>query len=207
MTKAWPDEATLSKNLELAARRALDDPEQSCKDAQWYSEQSKWLKSVLRPYSDSMRGAERISKAAAITAVLSPQVSWDSQRHFLPEVIRKLMVGVKDIRRLRHPGFDANKRKARAIASGEDIALVNKRGPKVLAFYSNLLGDYEPVTVDSQITDLAVGCLPSDRPGLTLRRYRQIEGIIQTLAATLSGGKWKPAELQAILWCWHRRNK
>lgn len=188
----WPSTEELWDKLELAARRALDDRGQAQHDAEWYQRQSLWLK--------SLKVSDAGNRVTGVTAVLSPQVSWESQVKYIPGVIRALD-RYPDIRpeSIEHPGFLSNKRKAIRVWNG-DFEVI--RGPKVTAFAQNLAGNLIPVTVDSQMTDVAVGCDPSNRPLLTLARYRKIAEAIAGLAARFG---YQPAEMQAMIWGWHRR--
>lgn len=77
------------------------------------------------------------------------------------------------------------------ILAGEEI-----HGDKVRAFFTNLCGDYEAVTVDTWVLRFF-----GFAGWITPRRYEKFADRIQTYAKKVN---LKPAELQAIVWCYVR---
>lgn len=78
----------------------------------------------------------------------------------------------------------------------------SSRAPKTRAFAQNLMGDMQPVTVDSIMAQLATG--EPTRSDVPLPLYKVIESAVQRVANMLG---WQPAETQALLWTLARREK
>lgn len=90
-------------------------------------------------------------------------------------------------------GIASNRAKAWAIATGADPDAV-LGGPKVRAFYRNIAGDPDAVTVDVWAARAATG-RRIDGPG---RQYEVIATAYQRAAARRN---IEPRIMQAIVWC------
>lgn len=91
-------------------------------------------------------------------------------------------------------GLPANRAKAWRIANGADPALV-LGGPKVRAFFANITGDHDAVTVDVWAARAAEG---RDNPnGPTGGRYAAIADAYRLAAASRGVS---PRECQAAIW-------
>ena len=188
----WPNEMTLRGRAREAAHLAAKE-KGFFLDCSWYQEQARWIKSI-QPEGVTF------AQAAGVVALLSPMVSWESQLKYTAGVLHQLNRG-DDYLDLKHPGFNGSKKKAWRWFHGEPGVM---KGPKVKAFYENLCGNLDRVTIDSQMLDLMTGSTPETRMSLTALRYRQLGLIVADLSAEMS---LYPAELQAGLWSWWRRNK
>lgn len=129
---------------------------------------------------------------AGIVAALSPRVGWSSN------VAGAYRMAEAAARAWPEPvvaGTRSNRRKAWRIADGADPEDV-LGGPKVCAFFANIIGDDEAVTVDVWAARVAEGVWRSDAPsGL---RYACIAEAYRD-AARARG--ITPREMQATVWC------
>lgn len=151
-------------------------------------------------YADAFALASKIgertgighTKAAAILAVLSPQVPWDYQQRRTEAWI----VGEQETRGSQtYAGYGTNVEKARRILRGEAPATV-VGGPKVSAFYRNLCGDLSVFTIDRWAIHAATGWKTTDRPPVGQRR----EEIVQACREAAEDVGETPAVFQAIVW-------
>lgn len=145
-----------------------------------------WYPTAERVVSDL---AERYNVgrpvAAAVVAALSPQTKW-----------RQNIEGARSIFNPadgRALGYGTNRAKAKRIAAGDDpLAVLG--GPKVLAFFANLIGSRSTVTVDVWAQRAATGLDLAPPKG---KRYERIARAYQ--AAAESVGEL-PRDFQAIIW-------
>jgi hypothetical protein len=129
---------------------------------------------------------------AGIVAALSPRVSWGSN------VAGAYRLAEAASRGWPEPivaGTRSNRRKAWAIADGGDPETI-LGGPKVRAFFANLLGDDDAVTVDVWAARAAEGEWREQAP--SGRRYLTIAQAYRD-AAALRGVT--PRTMQATVWC------
>lgn len=138
-------------------------------------------------YAFTLCGSDfTVEQTAGVIAVLSPNTAWNANKLLAKRVIDAFRDGIpaEDSR----GGLGANVRKAYRILDG-DLSAVS--GPKVTAFYNNILGCPDHVTVDIWATRAAVG---RDVPGTDhvriVKAYRN--------AAKLRG--LTPRDFQAVVW-------
>lgn len=132
------------------------------------------------------------SRGAAIIAALSPRAQWVTNLRWAGQVAAAAAIDAD----CPAVGLLPNRAKAWRIAHGEDPREV-LGGPKVRAFWRNLAGDPEAVTVDVWAAK-AVG---QDPNRLTPARYRAIAEAYRT-AAHETGED--PRDIQAIVWLSYR---
>jgi hypothetical protein len=181
-------ETRILESYALATRAELSDGKT------WYTRAAESLEAIRLtargPVSVWDKNAHTIQ---AICAVLSPRNSWQTNVEGTRKIVRAASQGnrvppiVAGIRR--------NVNKAWHIAETGDIALVS--GPKVSAFFANLCGDLERVTIDVWA---ARACGITDEKlmsHLDRMRYVSIETAYRNAARTLN---LLPAQLQAICW-------
>lgn len=181
----------LSDNIELCARRALDNPERSAKALQWYAEGRAWIAELATEHGLTP------SIIAAVIAALSPQQGWAEQLAWTGRVLKAWSGG----KPLPGPGLGANKAKALRILNGEDIDNV-LGGDKVRSFFANLTGDEWEVTVDRHALSIAYN---GDAPEwITPKRYDLVRTAYREVALRL---KQTPAAIQALTWCYWREVK
>lgn len=195
----------------------MRSPKQLSLYTDWYALQLDWEKSILQTYLsatpaqivegkrwypqaiatlrdiDASTGLlSDYTRAAAVCAVLSPRITWDTNVKGTRALVRAVSQG------LRVPpsvaGVRSNVDRAWDIANGGDIAQVS--GPKVESFFANLCGDFQRVTCDTWAAR-AAGIDDKHHNHLDRMRYKHLEIAYQTVAREL---EFEPAELQAICW-------
>jgi len=134
---------------------------------------------------------------AGIIAALSPMTSW-------PENIKKAKMMIETGNTY---GLTSNVSKAAQIRAGKNPLDV-LRGPKVRAFYLNIIGENsaETVTIDRHAIDIAHGRVMSDderAPWSRIKGNRELVTAYLNVAETLD---ITGAQLQAIVWVYWRRN-
>ena len=142
--------------------------------------------------------------AAGVVAALSPSTRWDTN---LADAARVLSVGLSpyglaDYYECKVTTYNSNKVKAFAIAEcrfipGEPSDIL--RGPKVTAFYLNLIGDSSVLTLDSHAYNAFCGfrATSSDLPGMRAQLARDARKAYFQ-AAEVKGET--VAGFQAIIW-------
>lgn len=160
----------------------------------WYSN-ARVLAETLSP--------NNVSRGAGVIAALSPMTSWPLNVKRATEVFD---TGTTK-------GLSKNVAKAERIFNGED-ALDVLSGDKVRAFYLNIMGDHsvDAVTIDRHAIDVACGIVQSDADRAKAIRgkagYRTVANMYVEAARVISfkGPVLSPAQLQAIVWVYWRRN-
>lgn len=195
----------------------MRDPKQLTLYTDWYGLQLEWEANILKTFLqatpaqivegkrwypqaiaalETIRNAERepmfAHRVAAICAVLSPRITWDTNVKGTRALVRAVSQG------LRVPpsvaGLRSNVDRAWEIANGGELSLVS--GPKVTSFYANLTGDFQRVTCDTWAAR-AAGIDDKHHNHLDRMRYKHLEIAYQVVAREL---EFAPAELQAICW-------
>ena len=140
-----------------------------------------------------------VSKGAGVIAALSPLQSW-------PLNVRNA-TSVFDTGTCK--GLSRNVDKAERIYNGE-APLSVLSGEKVRSFYLNIMGDdtVNAVTIDRHAIDVACGVVQSDADRAAAIKGKAGYGKVAAMyveAASIIGGI-TPAQLQAIVWVYWRRN-
>jgi len=152
----------------------------------WYETARETAKEFARIYNVSYRCA------AGVIAVLSPRQRWETNKADAQAVLRAASSGSRVKPKV--SAYGANLNKAWRIANGEQPAKV-LGGPKVNAFYRNICGDYNGVTVDVWAARVAE---PYNRRFAGKDKDYQ---VIATAYATVADHlNIFPAFLQAICW-------
>jgi len=156
----------------------------------WYAE----ARQVAQVMSAHIGEKITIEQAAAVIAVLSPAQKWERQSREMVRIVDLWHKG-HDWRNVRY-GFKRNLAKAWRIMDGDPTALV---GYKVQAFWQNIIGCMDYVTVDRWSLRVAIGhtvttVKPVDYPVL-VQCFRKVAKQVGL----------SPRDLQAILWVWARR--
>jgi len=150
-------------------------------------------------------------RVAAVTAVLSPNVRWETNLDDAATVIEYAkfvqsggMSELDAFRECKVSTYNNNKYKAFQIMLNTSADVVEDfvKGPKVHSFYHNLNGNLSFVTIDSHIYNAWMGyrATGSKLPGIPARSRRIIVNDISTLAYREG---IEPAQMQAILWLRH----
>lgn len=146
----------------------------------WYPGAENVIADLSREFS---LGRPRV---AAIVAVLSPRQRW-----------RKNIEGARHVlegEAWRAPGYDSNRAKAEALATGTPLELVIG-GDKVTSFWANLIGSRTAVTVDVWAQRAALGYYHRHQP-----KHGRYERFVNIYRAAAEAAGETPREFQAIIW-------
>lgn len=158
----------------------------------WYDNAGAIAESLAR--ESDYRLSQR--HCAGVIAALSPRCQWGANVAGARAIVRAAING--------HPepvvaGTKGNRRKAWRIANGADPDAVLS-GPKVRAFWANICGDVEVVTVDVWAARAAEG---RDNAQAPVRRRYAICAEAYRRAARRRG--MTPRDAQAAVWTVFRR--
>lgn len=162
-------------------------PSQIVEGKRWYPQAIENLAGIGKQYAVASK-----AKLAAVCAVLSPRISWQSNLEGVRRIYKAIASGSSICPTV--AGVSRNVSKAWEIANGASVELVS--GPKVSSFYANLSGDFSRVTIDVWAAR-AAGVPLEEMSHLDRSRYASLERAYQAVAKELS---FEPAELQAICW-------
>jgi hypothetical protein len=167
--------------------------EQDRSAVNWYSEAKQFAHELAVKY------AVGVDTVVRLIAVLSPLQKWESNKKFAEIALREHAVtGV--VPRNCHM-LTANVAKAQGLLDGNGAKL----GPKTEAFYRNILGCQDSVTVDSVAASIAIGWY--DMPGGYKMSQACFDTIAQAYHLAASQVQLTASELQAITWVIARRSK
>jgi hypothetical protein len=152
----------------------------------WYETALETAKQFAREYGVSYR------HAAGVIAALSPRMKWGTNKDDSKRILQAVAAGSGIIPKC--AAYGANVRKAWRIANGEQPAKV-LGGPKVNAFYRNICGDYNGVTVDVWAARVAE---PYNHH--FAGRDKDYQVIAAAYASVADSLNLFPAFLQAICW-------
>lgn len=187
-------EATLSvRNITKIFRLTTDEDRKA--GQAWYRE-ARLVAESLDP--------DNPARAAAVLAVLSPQLSWKRNVKLAQDAYAGRPLGC----------LGRNAEKARRILAGEDMDSVVS-GPKVRAFWLTIADPYhrDAVVVDRHAVAIAANRVLSDDERQRLisgKRYDAACDLYRRAARIISkelGEEWTPAMVQAATWCYWRRER
>lgn len=170
----------------VLARRILrhysDDVAAMREAREWYG--------VAQGAADDLAARYGVTReaAAGVIAAMSPRQTWKGNLRAADVILHAAAHGLD----LPAVGLRSNARKAWKIANGA-APLDVLGGPKVRAFFANIIGDLDAVTVDVWAAR-AAGVDPNH---LTAARYRAVADAYRRAAASIG---LAPAILQAIVW-------
>ena len=178
---------------ELTARVDAATPDQWERGVQWYATANSWARSL------AMRTPYSVDQVCGAIAALSPELSWENNQAEAVQLITAHAAGIDPAAAYTSQAYPAQLAKAVRILDGADPADV-LRGPKESAFYHNLAGREEYVTLDRHaVTACGV------EYGLHNRKlWREGMQRMYTIIARERGVT--PAQLQAIVWTVEREN-
>ena len=181
--------ATLKKKILAHFNDAK--PLEVLEGAQWYDSANSDIQALATAYDMPAR------TVAGVVAVLSPRMRWSENISEAASIIQQYYADVT-AESAHSITFLQNVRKAYSVLAGDDSAI---RGPKVTAFYRNLLGDPTVVTVDIWAIRAAIGKTLRDSKG-TDRAPNKTEQAAITKAYETAAREVgiSPAKLQAIVW-------
>jgi hypothetical protein len=137
-----------------------------------------------------------VAHCAGVIAALSPRCQWATNVAAARKMIAAAVAGEE------MPvtaGIMSNRRKAWRIACGEDPDAVLS-GPKVRAFFANIMGDKRTVTVDVWAARAAEG--RDDPRAPVRRRYRLLVEVYRHVA---DAHGMHARDVQAAVWTVYRR--
>ena len=141
---------------------------------------------------------DNVERAAGVVAALSPMLSWP----------RNMVVASDVYAGARSGCLSANIAKAVRILDGE-APLDVLGGKKVRAFFANIMGDQDTVTVDRHAIMVADNrTYTSDELKFTVSNVKRITDEYREAARILSdetGRDLTPAMVQATVWVWWRK--
>jgi hypothetical protein len=171
----------------------LATPEQREHGREWYPKATRQCQEIANATDYSLR------VVCGVVAALSPNSRWEQNL----DDAERLLYAVRDAsspadyEEFTVTTYHANKLKAWCIAELGDISYL--RGPKVVAFYYNLLGDSGKVTLDSHAFNAFMGArvVGSKRKKITKREHAIAINAFERVAHHYGE---KPSALQAIIW-------
>jgi hypothetical protein len=176
---------------------------------EWYGRAGEDVKAEGRGWYDASReivrelaaryGLEAETVAAAMAA-LSPMTRWPENVAGTIRLLRAWDAGDESPPR-NCTLFYKNAMKAWWILADTSPALVFKNSPKVFAFWRNLCGDEQAVTVDTWMLR-AVGEDAAARSGAKPATVRRVSDAVREAALRVAE---TPAQFQAIVWVGIRR--
>jgi hypothetical protein len=156
----------------------------------WYDRARTVAEGMASEYGLSVR------HSAGVIAALSPRCQWATNVAGARKMVTAASAGLAE------PvvgGTRDNRSKAWRIANGEDPEAVLS-GPKVRAFYANIMGDGEQVTVDGWCARAAEG---RDNPHAPKRRRYDL--CAEAYRRTARARGMAPRDVQAAVWTVYRR--
>lgn len=169
LTRVWADVSADDRRAGLA----------------WYDRASAAADDIADRY-----GLDR-SQAAGIIAAMSPRSRWSTNLRAAETIARAAADGAPSAPRV---GLGDAVDKAWRIAHGEPAGLT-LGGPKVRAFWRNITGDRDAVTVDVWAARAATGRY--DAPVPAGRRYARIAAAYRAAAHAVGVA---PRDFQAAVW-------
>lgn len=168
----------------LLAAYAATDADTRATGRAWYPDAADTVAALATPAVPPVR-------AAAIVAALSPRERWRRNIQMAADVIARRPV----------TGLTISVRKAEAIRDGAPLTgevgdALGGHAPKVRAFWRNLCGDGEGVTVDVWATRAATGNRRLAAP-TSPQHYREIADAYRAAAKRVGE---RPCDFQAIVW-------
>ena len=173
-------------NIVNAYRQASEDDRLA--GEMWYSHANAFCASL----------DDDVSRAAGVVAAISPMLSWPRNMVVAADIYNGIYEGC----------LKANIAKAVRILNGE-APLDVLRGDKVVAFYNNIMGCPNTVTVDRHAMMVADNRVyTSNELKFTVGNNRRIVEEYRNAAAVISiemNRNISPAMVQATTWVWWRR--
>jgi hypothetical protein len=156
-----------------------------------------------------------VAKVAAVVAAISPNNKWEKNIKDAENLCLTYVTEGKDAAEvIKVSTYGVNKAKAIAILEGDDtqenhLNILN--GQKVKAFYLNIMGDPDVVTVDGHAYSVWVGkYIPTTQtPAIGVAMHKQISSSYvkaKTLINKQLGTSYTASEIQAITWIVHKKN-
>jgi hypothetical protein len=163
---------------------------------QWYSVQREVIRALAASHYMPF------GKVAAVMAALSPMTRWTENVAGCIRILRAFEQG-EDAAPRNCTLIYRNAEKAWAILHDADPHVLFTKSPKVTAFWLNLCGDEQAVTIDTWMLR-AVGEDKLAANGCHVAAYRRIVDAVKDAAESVGE---VPAQFQAIVWVQIRREQ
>lgn len=142
--------------------------------------------------------------ATGVIAALSPNTLWTTNVYDADALLAAVRTsrgesGAAAYYELKVSTYNTNKLKAWTIAEQTGPVLDTLSGPKVTAFYRNLIGDHDALTLDSHAYNAYCGfrATGSDLPGMRAAIEREARRAYERAASTKQE---TISAFQAIIW-------
>ena len=168
---------------------------------QWYKRARKDCRKVAKETGQPLR------YVAGVVAATSPNLRWEKNVHTAKQVINAYVSGqpASDIKGCM--AYPANRIKAYSVLAGANRSasvLKTLNGPKVSAFFDNILGG-DSVTIDGHARNIAYNDTKAKvKVSINKGEYAMLVSAYRAAAALLG---LRACELQAITWVVWRNNK
>lgn len=206
-----------TRNVTRLFRQA--SPEDMAAGRDWYARASRLARELADSLPTDHPHHGDVERAAAVIAVLSPQMSWPLNVRIARQAYRLNgeewgWVAYRLAEQL--PCLRRNAMKAARLLTTTDPTDDIVRGPKVRAFWHTIADPSDPrgVVIDRHAVDVAVNLVTNDatRGKILGRRggYDQVAATYARAARILSrefGETITPAEVQAVTWTTWRRTR
>jgi hypothetical protein len=166
----------------------------------WYARAREHIAELAERHGVSSR------VAAGVVATLSPNTRWERNL----EDADSLLYAVRhasspsDYYELTVTTYNANKLKAWSHAETGDVAYI--RGPKVTAFYYNLIGNEDALTLDSHAMNAYLGARVYGSDLKTKPRVSERDAMLRAYKSLARHNGITPAGAQAVIWLyWKNR--
>jgi len=151
-----------------------------------------------------------IRKVVGVVAATSPNLAWSRNVYTAKQVVQGYIQGVAVCDIPNCSAYPANRSKGYRVldcANRSDTITKVLNGPKIKAFYDNILGG-DSVTIDGHARNIAYGqrlALKDKRLSIGKAEYNKLENAYRKAASILG---IKASALQAITWTtWRRINQ
>lgn len=174
----------------LYTQATLDDLREGMS---WYEDANSFCKGISEEFNFPL------PKVAAVVSHLSPRNRWSRNKKDVVSLF-KAYRDKKDLHQVKVATFNTNRSKAVAVIKGETQDW-QPHGPKTRAFFKNILGCSDLVTVDTHAYSIAKGKRIVNK-AINKSEYKRIEECYKTAASMLG---IQPYQLQACTWVTFRR--
>lgn len=159
----------------------------------WYRDANKLCKDI------ASKTGLKFTTVAGVIAVLSPNQNWQVQQKYTLRFIQDIQKGT--YYKSTGYGYFTNRLKAVNMILSDTVKPY-LRGAKVEAFYNNITGNLNTVTLDIWAIRIALNdlTLPKKDSGLYMRNNALRDEIYKAYLLASSELNYKPAILQSLVW-------
>ena len=173
----------------------------------WYDEAQTFSHTLANTLDPEVWGpvSERREIAAAVIAVLSPRLSWTKNKLYAARCFEYARQGIPELM-LELPVFKANTTKAMMLLDPSNTVstLDIVRGPKVTAFFQNIMGSQQHVTLDTHAINACRGEFAANP---TLPKAPERAAMCEAYTLLSLDLNCTVAQAQAVVWVTWRHIK